>query len=323
MLAENLRGRELLDILSLLAQRTRDLQHEQPSNRLALTGSIASLELPWSGPLLYGLETALLDALAQASEQNLATFLSSEQDETRSSVKVNAVISGSTTAIAVAKAQTAIAAGFTCLKIKLTGPAQECIERVAAIRSAVGLMPELRLDANEGWDREQARFILTRCADYHIQYVEQPLPASDLDGMARLRKISPVPLAADEAISTPASVRQLLAAEAVDVLILKPQLVGGLLACRQIIQVASQQHVTCVLTSNLESGVGVVAALHLAAASPAITDACGLATLDLLEHTLLCHTLTIRSGSLPVPESAGLGIQIDREALHAYTWAVP
>lgn len=305
-LAQELRGRELHDVLRFL-----NTQHEE-------------CRLPSS--LTCGIETALLDALGQASNQRVADLLASDplygKDRSpglvRACVPVNAVIGGSTIEAAVAHAHAAITAGFPCLKLKLTDTSQASIERVAAIRAAIGPEPLLRLDANESWNIEQARDLLRQCATYDIQYVEQPLPAHDLAGMAHLRRVTPIPLAADEALTGLVSARRILNAQAADVLILKPQLAGGLRVCRQIIQEASEQRVACVITSALETGIGVTAALHLAAASPEVTFPCGLATLALLENDLLLEGLPVSQGTLGVPTGHGLGVHLDQAALKRF-----
>jgi L-alanine-DL-glutamate epimerase-like enolase superfamily enzyme len=225
------------------------------------------------------------------------------------------VIGGATIEAAVTAAQTASAAGFTCLKLKLTDASPATLERVAAVRAAIGPAPRLRLDANAGWTSEQAHVMLAHCAAYDIEYIEQPLSAYDLAGMAALRRVSPILLAVDEALTGLESARRVLQAGAADVLILKPQLAGGPRACRQIIREASAQHVACVITSTLETGIGVASALHLAAASPEITRPCGLATLALLADDLLQTSLPIHQGTLELPAAPGLGVRPDLAAL--------
>ena len=140
--------------------------------------------------------------------------------------------------------------------------------------------------------------------------------AYDLIGMYQLRQVVPVPIAADEALYNLASARRILTWEAADVLIIKPQLTGGLRAARQIIQEATTRAVQCVITSVLETGIGLAAALHLAAATHDITLACGLATLPLLANDLLLDDIVMQQGSLTVPTGPGLGIQLDRDAHH-------
>ncbi len=317
-LARELRGREVEDSMCLLYAETEARLRLGPPPRLG------PRHLP--AALICGLETALLDALGQMRGKSIAALLASSYPASevhspgmpRACVPVNAVISSEANDVAIGKARAAVKAGFSCLKVKLTEASRAAIERVATIRDAIGPAPRLRLDANEGWSIEQAEWMLDRCAAYDIQYVEQPLPASDLAGMARLRRVSPIPLAADEALTGLASARRILNAEAADVLILKPQLAGGLRACRQIIHEASQRDVACVITSTLEAGVGVAAALHLAAASSEVTLACGLATLDLLEDNLLRKDLPIARGCMDVPCGPGLGVELDSDALKCY-----
>jgi len=335
-LARELRGRELADILRFLAVQSSsekqdgDGQHRRYTLREGDArsggprGRTVMGQLP--SALVCGLETALLDAAGQASGRSVAALLASgypfaedcESSAPRAHVLVNAVIGGETLEMAVTQAQIAVKAGFACLKLKVTGASEVESERVAAIRAAIGPEVSLRLDANEGWSFEQARSLLTRCAPYAIQYVEQPLPARDLAGMARLRRVSPIPLGADEALTGLESALRILDTEAADVLILKPQLAGGLLACREIIQQANQRNVACVITSTLEAGIGVAAALHLAAASPEVTMACGLATLALLEDDLLRDGLMIERGCMAVPRCPGLGVALNRKVLQHY-----
>jgi o-succinylbenzoate synthase len=176
----------------------------------------------------------------------------------------------------------------------------------------------LRLDANEAWNLEQAIAILDRCTRYAIEYVEQPLKAHDVQGMHTLRQAVSIPIAADEAVHSLSSARCLLEHRAADILIIKPQLAGGLRLGRQIIEEAAAYGVQSVVTSTLETGIGLVAALHLAAAVPTVTLACGLATGHLLADDLLLDELPIRSGFFAVPPGPGLGVQVDAMALNRY-----
>ncbi len=281
---------------------------------------------------VYGLELALLDALGQAQQCSISELLSQRSSQSNATyphrsvsmtprihIHVNAVIGASARDTAVKHAQAAVAAGFRCLKLKLGMDIETDIERVQAVRRAIGPAVYLRLDANEAWNFDQAYTILTQCAPFDIQYVEQPLKASDLTGMRNLRQAIAIPIAADEAVYDLASARRVFAAQAADILILKPQLVGGLHVSQQIIQEARTYKVHCVITSAMETGIGIVGALHLVAASPEIVLECGLATLPILEDDLLSEELPIRDGTLTVPTGTGLGVHLDRQALAKYT----
>ncbi len=274
-------------------------------------------ELPSSA--LCGLEIALLDALGRQQGCSMSTLLAPSAQVVRPLVPVNAVIGGAQSiAATVQQACDAVAAGFSCLKLKMCSGLDDEIERVSAVRGAVGSEIHLRLDANAAWTFEQARTILTACEPLTIQYVEQPLPAYDLTGMYQLRQEVSIPIAADEAVYHLESARRVLTWEAADILIIKPQLAGGLRAGLRIIDEAANYHVPCVVTSTIETGIGLLGALHLAAASPHITLACGLATLHLLEDDCVLEELSLQDGALVLPQGPGLGVELDRAALAKY-----
>jgi len=268
----------------------------------------------------FGLETALLDALGKAQSLGLSSLLAPAGITSRTKVPVNAVIGAKSLDDAIAEAQAAMHKGFTCVKLKvgMGSSITEEVERVAAIREAIGPATRLRLDANEAWSLEEATAILSRCLPYEIQYVEQPLKADDLAGMRQLRQAIPLLIAADEAVRGIESVERILDSEAADILVIKPQLAGGLRMTQQIIQVAAQRGASSVITSTLETGIGVAAALHLAAASLAVTLECGLATLDKLENDLIEETLPVLDGQMMVPAGPGLGLSLDEAALQYY-----
>jgi o-succinylbenzoate synthase len=239
--------------------------------------------------------------------------------ECKERVPVNLVIGAMPIENAIIRAREAVQAGYSCIKLKVgNAPPDVEIARIAAIRKAIGPDIHLRLDANEAWTLAEAVSILSSCASYDIQYVEQPLPAQDLDGMRTLRYNMPVPIAADEAVYDLESARRVFAHDAAQVLILKPQLVGGLRAGMQLLSEAARHGVQCVITSTMETGIGIAGALHLAAASPEVTLECGLATLHLLAENLLVEDLSLDSGFLTVPAESGLGIQLDRNSLARY-----
>ena len=274
-----------------------------------------------AGPVTCGLEIALLDALGKSEGRGVSAILCGGNAQPRPGVRVNAVVGARTTEEAAAEARKAVADGFSCVKLKV-GWERE-IERIAAVREAIGPGVHLRLDANEGWSLEQAMTILARSARFDIQYVEQPVRAGDLEAMRLLRRAALVPIAADESLGHLESAYRILESEAADVLIIKPQLLGGLRASLRLMRDAAERGTRSVVTSSIEAGIGLAAALHLAAAfaaSPQLTMECGLATLHLLEDDLLLDELPIRDGFLAVPAGSGLGVRLDGEALERYRW---
>lgn len=315
-------GGSLAGASSLLLALVTRLQHKTLDEALDIvlaggeTGTNAA-----SAPALCGLEIALLDAIGKAEGCGVCTLLSPAGSTPRATVPVNAIIGARTTEAASAIARDAKKNGFRGVKLKVGWEVsvRAEVERVAAVRDAIGPAMHLRLDANEAWNLEQAIAILSQCVPYNIQYVEQPLKAHDLTGMHALRQAVSIPIAVDEALHSPESAQLILDNEAADVLVIKPQLAGGLRAGQRIIQTAAERGMSSVITSTIEAGIGLAAALHLAAASPAVTLECGLATLDLVIDDLVINNLAVRNGLLAVPAGAGLGIELDREALDRYS----
>lgn len=265
-----------------------------------------------------GLEYALLDL--QGKRDGCAASVLLSQEPPRTAVPVNALISAQAVDDAFISALVAKQRGFLCVKLKVgNGEREQEIERIAAVREAIGPTMHLRLDANEAWTLDEANAILTRCVPYKIQYVEQPLQRDDLLGMQQLRRTLSIPIAADEAVHDVESARRVMRFGAADVLVIKPQLVGGLHASREIISEATQRGLQCVLTTSIESGISLAAALHLAAASPEVMLECGFATQHLLENDFILEELSIQGGLMHVPTAPGLGVTLDDEALDTYS----
>ena len=242
-------------------------------------------------------------------------------------VGVNATIAFVGPSASAEAARQAVGAGFTTLKLK-AGAERETevlVDRVRAVRSAVGPDIRLRLDANGAWDLETATERLEAMARYAIEYVEQPLAGDDAAILAELRRRVRVPIAVDETVTSVRAARALLDAEAVDVLVVKGVRVGGPVAAAEIADLAAARGVPVVVSTLFETGIGIAAGLAIAAALPAVGSTRwerppdhGLATAGLLDHDLLASALPIDDGRMRVsgePGGGGLGIAIDERAL--------
>lgn len=245
-------------------------------------------------------------------------------------VGVNATVPSVGPAAAAESARQAVESGFRTLKVK-AGAERETeglVERVRVIRTAVGPDIRIRLDINGAWDLAIAEERLGAVARFDIEYVEQPLAADDIDGLAVLRRRVQVPIAADEGARSVSAVRALLAANAVDVLVVKPARVGGPAAVAEIAEIAAERGVAVVISTLFETGVGIAAALAAAAVLPAVEasrldDAPehGLATSGLLDHDLLLESLIVEDGRMYAPGrsgSGGLGVELDPRALERF-----
>ncbi len=263
----------------------------------------------------HALETALLSLTAERAGLSLAKWLHPKSPD---SVLVNATLAALSLEKTVEQARQSVASGFSTLKIKVGADAPDKDwARLHAVRENVGGNIALRADANGAWDVERASAILAKWRDVHLEYVEQPLPADDLGGMARLRADGNVPLAADESVNSVEGAHRVLDHRAADLLILKPMVLGGVLPALRIAQTALSRGVRVVVTSSLEGVFGRMASLHLAAAVFGThaeaglgggAPACGLATGGLLSEDLLDSPPEPQSGKLALPKGGGLGL---------------
>jgi len=190
--------------------------------------------------------------------------------------------------------------GCRTAKVKVAEPGQSrAVEqaRLEAVRDALGPDGRIRVDANGLWDVDEAVAaigLLDRAAG-GLEYVEQP--CASVEDLATVRRKVDVPVAADESIrraEDPYRVRDLGAA---DVAVLKVQPLGGVRAC---LRIAEDIGLPVVVSSALETSVGIAAGVALAAALPELPYACGLATVQLLTDDVAVEPLLPRDGALPV-----------------------
>ena len=259
----------------------------------------------------HGVSLAHADAAARDAGRSLAERLANEADVDASpaaAVPVNATVGDGSPAETVAAATQAVDEGFDCLKLKVGArDVDEDVERVRSVREAVGDAVSLRADANGAWDREAARRALDALAAFDLAYVEQPLPADDLDGLAALRgeaRGGAVPVAADESVAA-RGVDAVLEADAADAVVLKPMALGGPDRALSAALRARSAGVDPVVTTTVDAVVARTAAVHVAAAIGGVSP-CGLATGTLLDEDLASDPCPIDDGQIAVPTGPGI-----------------
>jgi len=254
----------------------------------------------------HGLSLALATARARAADVPL--YRSLGRDERVERVPVNAVVGTESRAPAAVGdvARRTVEDGFEALKLKVgTDGIEEDIERVRAVRNAVGPDIELRVDANAAWTYERARTAIDAFAALDVDYVEQPLPAGDLDGLSSLRG-NGVDVALDESLATH-DIGTVLAADAADVVVLKPMVLGGPDLAVEAAAQALEVGVDPVVSTTVDAAVARTAAVHTAAAVPDVRP-CGLATAELLETDVASDPAPVANGTIRVPQERGLGL---------------
>jgi len=207
----------------------------------------------------------------------------------------------------------AIVAGSGCrtAKVKVAEPGQpesDDIARIEAVRDAIGPDGRVRIDANGGWDVDQAERMLKTLSAFGLEYAEQP--CATLDELAEVRRRVDVPLAADESIRRADDPLRVRAAGAADIVVLKAQPLGGV---RSALEIAESCGLPVVVSSAVDTSVGLAAGVALAAALPDLPYACGLATMSLLAGDVTAEPLAEAGGELPVRRAT-----VDEAALARY-----
>lgn len=186
--------------------------------------------------------------------------------------------------------------GCSTAKVKVAGGGLAAdVARVEAVRDALGPAGRLRVDANGGWDVDTAVRAIRALARYDLEYVEQPVPT--LSDMAALRRRVDVPLAADESVRRAEDPLRVAGLEAADIVVLKVQPLGGVWSALQVAEAAG---LPAVVSSAVETSVGLAAGVALAAALPELPHACGLGTAPLLRDDVVAHPLRPVDGHVPV-----------------------
>lgn len=204
--------------------------------------------------------------------------------------------------------------GCRTAKVKVAERGQsdaDDMARVEAVRAAIGPDGRIRIDVNGSWDVDHAARMIRSLDRWELEYAEQP--CATLEELARVRRMVDVPVAADESIRRAEDPLKVRAADAADVAVLKVQPLGGVAAA---LRVAEACGLPVVVSSAVETSVGLAAGVALAAALPELPYACGLATLSLLEGDVAGDPLRPVAGEIEVRRPV-----VDEAALRR--WEVP
>lgn len=198
--------------------------------------------------------------------------------------------------------------GFRMLKIKGGQDPAEDVRRVQAIRTA---LPHhtLRLDADGGYTVQQALDV-ARALENVLEMLEQPTPTDDLDGLRRVKEVSPVPVLADQCLRGPASALELAANRVVDGLSIKLVTCGGLRQARQIDAIARAAQMTTMIGCFIEPALLISAGLSLALSSPSVAYGDLDGNLDLINDPSQAG-FKLEDGWLVATDVPGLGYTVE------------
>jgi muconate cycloisomerase len=265
------------------------------------------------------IEMACVDLTARALGVPVYTYLGGA---VRERLSFNAWIGILPPGEAAAEARKWFERGFRSAKIKVGGGIEADRDRVKAVREAVGGTMALRIDANAGYDADTAIRLAHLVQPYDLQLFEQPVPAGDLAGMARVRReAGGVAIMADESILDHASLIEVIKAGAADIVKLKVMKQGGFHRTAAMLATAEAAGLRCVIGHGFGLGVNTMAEIMLAATSANVID--GLECVGPLKTVddITTEKLDLGSGVLALPPGPGLGVALDEAKLARYRFS--
>jgi len=219
----------------------------------------------------------------------------------------------------VAEAVDRTRAGHRIFKIKTAAhPLEYDVERIRRIREAVGPAVSLRVDANQGWDRSTALRAIRALEPFGLDFVEQPVPRWDMEGLAEIGRRVSVPIMADESCFTPHDALLLARLGGVSILALKLTKSAGLAESLAIARIAEAAGMSCYVGCMIETSLGTAAYLQLALAAAPVSWGCELFGPLLLTGDIVTDPVRYDDGCILGLNGPGLGVEVDERRLREW-----
>jgi len=269
----------------------------------------------WSHQVVSGIEVACWDALGKALGVPASTFLGGR---VREEVDFMAFPQGDRADELARHAAALVDEGHRVVYLKVGRAHRDDEEVVAAVREAIGPEPLLRLDPNEAWDVPSAVDAIRRLEAYELDWVEQPIAAGNVSGLAWIRRSVETKIAADQAVFTSHELRAVLEQEAADAIVIGSHETGGIWRLRQLAHLAETYGIPVNRHACVESSISTFAALQVLACLPNLTLG-NQVMHQLLAEQLVTTPLEPTGGSISVPDAPGLGFELDHDAVERFT----
>jgi L-alanine-DL-glutamate epimerase-like enolase superfamily enzyme len=265
--------------------------------------------------LIYGycsltsaFDMALYDIASQHAGMPLYKFLGGKNNKT--------IITDYTVSIGdpqkmAADALKIKAQGYPAIKIKLGLNGKKDVERIKAIRTAVGNEIPLRIDANQGWAVDEAIETLNALAIYGIQHCEEPIARWNFMRLPEVKKASPIPIMADECCGDEHDAERLIKLKACDYFNIKLGKSGGIFNALKMVKLAEAAGIHLQVGAFIESRLAMTAFAHFALCSPNIEHYDFDTALMFKEDPVTGGIIYEKNGVVKVPEDVGLGARID------------
>lgn len=267
---------------------------------------------PWHADfVLAGFEMALWDIIGKAAGQPVYRLLGGA---VRDEVDYFGFVQGDTTEELVEDARALAAAGYGVIYLKVGRGDDADVRNTAAVREVIGGR-RLRLDPNCAWSVPDAIRMIHRLEPFDIDWVEQPTTLLSLSAMRQVREAVNVPIAADQAVFTPADVYDICRQRAADAIVLSPHEAGGLLAFGRAAAIAEAAGVPVCLHGQGVSGLTDAAQHHLGLCTANLTDGNQIMHQLLREDLVASPDLTPARGKIGLLAAPGIGVELDRDAV--------
>ncbi len=268
---------------------------------------------PWHANfVLAGLEMALWDILGKAAGWPVYRLLGGA---VRDEVDYFGFVQGDTTEELVEDARDLAQAGYGVIYLKVGRGEEADLRNTAAVRAAIGGR-RLRLDPNCAWSVPEAIHMIGRLREFDPEWIEQPTPLQSIAAMRQVKEAVDVPIAADQTVFTPADVYEICRQRAADVIVLSPHEAGGLLAFGKAAAIAEAAGVPVCLHGQGVSGITDAAQHHLGLRTANLTEGNQFMHQLLVEDLVSAPDLMPVKGKLGLFERPGLGVELDRDAVH-------
>lgn len=245
-----------------------------------------------SASVQCGVEMAVLNLIANARKKTLHQLISTEG---REHIRLSGLIQGSKEEV-MKQAQHLIDQGYRAMKLKVGGNIQESIEKVKAVNEVIWEKAVLHVDANQAWSVKDATEFANAIGPAAVDYIEEPF--ADTEKIDEFFDATLIPVALDESIST-LSFDEVKSLSGVDVIVLKPTVLGGIEKTWQMMQLAKAKAILPIISSSYESSVGILTLANIAGSLSRDNEA-GLDTLKWFKKDLLKDPLPINHGKIDI-----------------------
>lgn len=215
-------------------------------------------------------------------------------------------------------ARRAVDHGLTQIEIKISGNLLEDVRRLERVREAIGPDPSLKIDMTEGYSVKNAIRAIRALEPYGVQWIEQPVHHTQLDGLREVRQAVATPIVVDESATNLEDLLAVVKAGAADGVHIKLPVVGGFTVARKMLAIVEAAHLAALPGSDTASGVGLAATVHFAASSPTFVRGIHGSPLARTVDDIVVEPVPESAVTVKVPGAPGLGVELDEAKVQRF-----